>query len=255
MTQQNSPQDDFFIGYSRKIPLSIKKFLLKFIPLLVLSTLAFAVVLPLVHSHFNTGRVSGNQEFEGLLLTEPIPHIMVPRPGNTDSDSGYSRYILAGLRKVSASPEILELAGKWVKLSGLPIHRNDTTLIASRSAEEISPPSPDALKPESGVSLGEFSLQGEIIDTKCYLGTMKPGQTKTHRGCAIRCISGGVPPGLITHNDQGDEVYFALVDRDGKAVNEKILELVADPITVTGEVVKYGDLLILKADPDSYEVL
>ena len=41
---------------------------------------------------------------------------------------------------------------------------------------------------------GETRLKGEIYDPKCAFGAMKPGFGKPHRSCAIRCISGGVPP-------------------------------------------------------------
>lgn len=243
-------RDEFFLGYASEIPREIRQLLLKFIPLLVISAIAFAIILPLVHSHFNSGKVGSLEDFEGLLLTEPVPHIMVPT-----EDNNYSRYVLSGRGKTAAKAEILEHTGQWVKLSGSPVNRNNATLIAAKSAEVIESPATKIVKPEAGKSLGKFSLTGEIIDSKCYLGTMKPGQTKTHRGCAIRCISGGVPPALITHNQQGDEIYLALVDSQGKAVNERILDLIADPVKINGEVVQYNNLFVLKADPDSYELL
>jgi hypothetical protein len=84
---------------------------------------------------------------------------------------------------------------------------------------------------------------------------MNPGQTKTHRECAIRCISGGVPPTLRVENQSGDIIYFLLVDSQGNTVNSRILDIIADPVSVTGEVVQYGDLFVLKADPDNYNLL
>jgi hypothetical protein len=47
------------------------------------------------------------------------------------------------------------------------------------------------------VSLGTQTLIGEIVDSKCYLGVMNPGALIPHRACAIRCISGGIPPVLL----------------------------------------------------------
>ena len=84
---------------------------------------------------------------------------------------------------------------------------------------------------------------------------MNPGRTKTHRACAIRCISGGVPPVFRAENSSGQSLYFLLSDLDGNAVNDQILSMVADPIQITGEVMQYGDSFILKADPATYERL
>ena len=46
-------------------------------------------------------------------------------------------------------------------------------------------------------SLGKQTFVGEIVDSKCFLGVMNPGRLTPHRACAIRCISGGVPPVLL----------------------------------------------------------
>ena len=42
--------------------------------------------------------------------------------------------------------------------------------------------------------LDTFTLIGEIVDSKRYLGVMNPGNGKVHRDCAVRCLSGGIPP-------------------------------------------------------------
>jgi len=51
--------------------------------------------------------------------------------------------------------------------------------------------------------LGQVELEGELVDTKCWLGVMRPATGKVHRACAARCLSGGVPPGLLIRNDTG----------------------------------------------------
>ena len=38
-------------------------------------------------------------------------------------------------------------------------------------------------------------------------------------------------------------------------MGDRILDLIADPIRIKGEVLQYGDTFVLKADPDSYELL
>ena len=98
------------------------------------------------------------------------------------------------------------------------------------------------------VSLGQQTLVGEIVDSKTYLGVMNPGQLTTHRACAIRCISGGIPPVLFVRQTNGPALYFLLVSRDGKPVNKQVLNLVAEPVQITGAVERQGEMLILRAD-------
>jgi len=102
------------------------------------------------------------------------------------------------------------------------------------------------------VSLGQQTLIGEIVDSKCYFGVMNPGQLATHRACAIRCISGGIPPVLLVRRSNGAAFYFLLVSRDGKPVNKAVLDLVAESVEITGEVERQGELLVLRANPSTY---
>jgi len=81
---------------------------------------------------------------------------------------------------------------------------------------------------------------------------MNPRQLTPHRGCAIRCISGGCPPVFLVRQKDGPPLYFLLVSADGKPVNQQVLNLVAEPLQITGEVIRQGDLRILRADPATY---
>jgi len=253
MSSDRTPtNDEFYINYA-SVPSSYRRFLIKFIPLLVLGVIAFALILPKVHDQFNAGKMNGSVELEGLLVGEPVPHLIVPRSGDVTSSVPFSRYILSGLGKTSPKPAVLEQIGKWVKLNGSVVSRNHLSVIAVRSAEAIAPPNNVTLNPNAGTSLGEYSLTGEILDGKCYPGVMKPGQSKTHRACAIRCISGGVPAVFRVENNRNDLMYFLLADEQGQAVNDRILNLVADPIRITGKVIQYDDMFVIQADPSSYE--
>jgi hypothetical protein len=81
---------------------------------------------------------------------------------------------------------------------------------------------------------------------------MNPGSTKPHRACAVRCISGGVPPVFVVHDAGGGTLYLLLEGSDGRMVNQEVLARVAEPLEITGEVVRIGDLLLLRAEPDTY---
>lgn len=250
-----SPQpktDEFYINYAT-VPPSYRRFLIKFIASLVVGLLLFTVVLPRVHAQFNTGKLYGKQELEGLLVADPVPHLMVPRSGNTEEDNSFSRYALLGTGKTGAKPAVLEHLGEWVKLNGVVVSRNQLSVIAALSAEKIEQPPTLPATSKEGTPLGKFSLVGEILDGKCYPGVMKPGQGKTHRACAIRCIVGGVPAVFRVQNSTHDVMYLLLADQNGKAVNDQIQDLIADSIQITGEVIQYDDMYVIQADPNSYE--
>ena len=117
-----------------------------------------------------------------------------------------------------------------------------------QAAEKASVTTP----PPQSMSLGTQTLIGEIVDSKCFLGVMNPGQLTPHRACAIRCISGGIPPVLLVRQKNGPALYFLLVSRDGKPVNKEVLDLVAEPVEITGAVERQGELLILRANPATY---
>jgi hypothetical protein len=98
--------------------------------------------------------------------------------------------------------------------------------------------------------LGTVTLTGEIVDSKCYLGVMNPGQGKVHRDCAARCLSGGIPPIFVTSD--GHE-QLLLVGMDGRALGRDALgEFIAEPIQIQGELLESGSTQLLKVDPGTF---
>jgi hypothetical protein len=53
----------------------------------------------------------------------------------------------------------------------------------------------------------------------------------------------------------GPAVYLLLVSGDGKPVNKQVLDMVAEPLEIIGDVERQGELLILRADPATYRRL
>src|SRR5262249_24026361 len=188
--------------------------------------------------------------FSGILQTQPYPHLLVPRPGQIGSASSFSTYYLVAPWKFGLDTELLApLDGKPVTLKGTLIYRDSQTMVETKpdwiQVNEKSP----AASPRRAVPLGRQTVVGEIVDSKCFLGVMNPGQLTPHRACAIRCISGGVPPVLLVRQKDGLATYLLLVSDKGKPVNKKVLAMVAEPGEITEEFDRQGDLLILRADP------
>ncbi len=193
------------------------------------------------------------RDFEGVVGEEPYPTLALERPGRA-GDESTSRLYLVGPGKFGAAGEVEGLGGQRVKLRGSLIYRDDQTMV------EVVP---DSVQPTAGpsdagaveTSLGPQTLKGRIVDSKCFLGIMKPGATKPHRACATRCIAGGIPPVFVVSDGGGPAAYLMLVGADGRAVNQEVLEMVDEPLEITGEVSRLDDLLILKADPAGYRRL
>jgi hypothetical protein len=147
--------------------------------------------------------------------------------------------------------------GQWVELWGSVYGRGDIRVMNVRRGLPISP-SPATQPPLDqleglGQSMGPVSLVGEIVDGKCFSGVMKPGKGKVHRGCAIRCISGGVPALFHTVVEGGNPSDLLLVDRKGRPVNDRVAHLIADRIRIHGELFQLDQLFVLQSDPESYQ--
>jgi hypothetical protein len=250
-------KDEFYIGWEKQAPPGIAKAVGAVVfALLLLTGLvggALAVSQRLIGSSvFEYGEI---KKFSGVFEMAPFPHLLVPRPGVTDGQGRFSSYCLVAEWKFGLDPEAVKpLDGKYVLLNGTLIYRDHQTMIqvADKSLQALATPVP-RLAGQETIPLGTQTLTGEIVDSKCYFGVMNPGQLTPHRGCAIRCISGGIPPVLLVRQQNGPAIYLMLVSPDGMPVNQQVLDFVAEPVTITGQVERQGDFLILRADPAAYQ--
>ena len=254
-----SGNDEFYIGWEDKAPPAIGSRVRRAVVFLLALAVGLGVLLSLAQrtigvSVFEWGKV---KKVSGILKSQPYPHLLVPRPGASDGQTPFSSYYLVKPFKFGLDPETSSrLDGKSVSLKGTLIYRGGQTMIevaddSMRASDSLAPPRGEGL-PVIPVSLGTHTLVGEIVDSKCFLGVMNPGSLLPHRACAIRCISGGIPPVLLVRQKNGPALHLLLVSRDGKPVNKQVLDLVAEPVEITGEVERQGELLILRADPTTY---
>jgi hypothetical protein len=258
-----SGNDEFYIGWEDKAPPGVGSRVRRTVVLLLAIAIVLGVLLSLTQrtigvSVFEWGKV---KSFSGILKSQPYPHLLVPRPGANDGQTPFSSYCLVKPFKFGLDPETASrLDGKAVSLKGTLIYRGGQTMVevaddSIRASDYLAPPTGEGQSealPVIPMSLGTQTLVGEIVDSKCYLGVMNPGALTPHRACAIRCISGGIPPVLLVRQTNGPALYFLLVSRDGKPVNKQVLNLVAEPVEITGEVERQGELLILRADLATY---
>ncbi len=251
--------DEFYIGWEAKaapgISRTVRKAIIGLCVLATLAAVALAVSQRMIGaSAFEWGT---HKVFTGILLARPYPHLLVPRPGNAGGQPGFSTYYLIAPWKFGLDPEaVAPFDGKPVTLQGTLIYRGNQTMIeVVNNSIQTTNAFPASFAGRDTVALGRQTLVGEIVDSKCFLGVMNPGQLAPHRACAIRCISGGCPPVLLVRQKNGPPICLLLVSAAGKPVNKDVLDLVAEPVEITGEVERQGDLLILRADPGTYRRL
>ena len=243
--------DGFYVGYQRQAPAGLGRFLRRTVLGLLLLAGLVAVALAALQDDFDPGvfEFGVARELEGVLHAQPHPLLLVERPGRGGGEP--SRFLLVAAGKHGADAEVAGLDRRHVRLRGTLIHRQGQTMV------EIAPGSVEATGKAAGrrhdgpIDLGAHTLRGEIVDSKCYLGVMKPGRGKPHRACATLCIRGGIPPVLRVVTADGEHRHLLLTDQAGGAVNDRVLELIAEPVEVSGRVLRSGDLLILETDPST----
>jgi nitrite reductase/ring-hydroxylating ferredoxin subunit/DMSO/TMAO reductase YedYZ heme-binding membrane subunit len=247
-----APSSDFYLGYAAQAPPQLARFVQKTVFGLALLIAAVALLLlrgqqPFANSTFEYGKITS---LEGTILKSPYPTLLVASP---QTDGRTLQYLLVAPGKHGAEPLVAEFDNQQVHLRGTLIYRDGATMVevvpGSITIAAFSRPSG-----ESARDLGAMSATGEIVDSKCYLGVMNPGQGKVHRDCAARCLSGGIPPIFITTRVIRDDAapapshdQFLLVGQDGRAITPDALrEFVAEPITVRGELMQQGDTKFLR---------
>jgi hypothetical protein len=260
MKKQNEP-DEFFIGWEAQVPPIQRRFLYHRLIGIFAFAFALAVLIPYLQTRHEASfhQSMAKVPLEGVFSAEPVPSLLVSRPGTLpESMHPFSQYLLVLSGKYGFPiPEALRLHGKAVRLKGYLIHDRNQTMaeVDLKSIEllsdEIAMPFPMP-QPES---LGTFNLSGEVVASKCYHGVHNPGFGKTHRGCAVRCIEGGVPPLLVVQDFEGGIAEFLILGSDGRAIAGGLQNWIGLPVRLSGKVERWGNLLTILVDPDSWEYL
>jgi hypothetical protein len=248
--------EEFYIGWQEKAPDSFARTLRRFVLIIgILTTLmAGALVVSQVgfaDSVFELGTIT---EVEGVLVKHPVPMLKVAQGfGNGRQPQSI---LLIGFGKHGAEKDIAameaargdELDGQTVQLRGTRIYYDGKAALELTEGSKafVGFGQSSYTPPDRRQALGEVRLLGEILDPKCALGVMKPGYGKTHRSCAVRCISGGIPPVLRVRNREGESRYVLVLGPDGRKINKDLLPFVADQIRICGELEQIDDWLVLR---------
>jgi hypothetical protein len=237
---------NFFVGYSDTFPRGLKVFYFLVIPILLCASFGFAYLFakdtPLAGE--GTWQLEETVTFTGLVTLDPYPMIV------TEEDPGRGVLIVRE-GKLGAQELLREFDGSTIAIEGYLIERGPWRMLEIGGAQSIKPAEAAVVASLTLVEGNPVRLRGEIVDSKCMLGVMKPGVGKVHRDCARLCILGGFPPMLLVEDEGGQKAAFLLVDAEGKGISEAILPFVAVPVEVSGSLSKLGAMSVLHLDISS----
>jgi hypothetical protein len=237
---------EFYVGYLPKAPSGIARKMKAVVVVLFAAATTCAIGFAVLQrtysrSFFESGK---KRTFDGVIEADPYPTLLSPRDA-TNLDG--LRYLLVADGKHGADSQVAGYVGKSVQLGGRLIYRDDQKMI-TLPGDSITVLSDAQQNQAAPKNLGEFDLVGEIVDSKCYLGNMNPGNGKVHRDCAVRCLSGGIPPVFATNDFNGSPAVLLLTGpNQNRLPREAFLNRVAQPTQIHGRVIQIGNTLILEA--------
>lgn len=262
--QEESRGEPMFVGYLDGMPRRTRTAMRGVVLGVFVAVAASAAALTSAQLPFDASGYDliAVRTFEGVVRVDPHPTIELDIPAAAGEGV---RAFVVNLGKFSARGALEVADGKRARLRGKLVYRGDQVMIELLpwsvevlGEEEVlgeGEAAGEAAKDHAGEAveaLGEVTLVGEIVDSKCYYGVMNPGNLKPHRGCAVRCISGGIPPVLVVRSEAGGATsvrYVLLVGPDGAPINDAILDRVAEPVQARGALERHDDMWVLRVDP------
>lgn len=228
------PSDEFFVGYLDTPP-GIRRFSLRAASIMLALVVGAATALAFSHRRAGpaTWNISRIVELEGVLQTEPY--------GVLHLEDGSA--LLVEATKFGLRPEASVLEGRRVNLRGTLLERDGDRMLALLPGEQaFTDLGPGELPKRQ--ELGTVMLTGNIVDSKCFLGAMKPGDGAGHRPCAQLCIRGGIPPVLISDDLEHPKVI--VVSPEDQPMIDAVLPVVAEELRLSGRLYARGDRKFLR---------
>ncbi|MCB0529520.1 MAG: hypothetical protein KDC65_13640 [Saprospiraceae bacterium] len=246
-------ETEFYIGWQAEAPPGFARKVRQVMAVLVIMIPAIALLIVVFQRGFADSRFEFGQTtvLEGIYEPTPAPFLSINNGSDASGKPVFQKILLVARGKFGflAAPGAGNLvAGQKIRASGFLIYHDGKTAF---EVETIEPQEISNIPPDQALSLGAVTLRGEVTDPKCLLGVMKPGYGKPHRDCAVRCIAGGIPPVLKVTGETGETEYYLLAGDRGQALNDLLIDYVADAVQICGRLEQDGDWLVLYADTSS----
>lgn len=243
-------QDEMYVGYL-PVPTRQRRFLLRVVPAGLAILGAGVALWALSQPSPGTAVWEDAQpvRLRGVVVAKPYPILFT-----TDASGQTQAVLLVEVGKHGSASRAAPLNQRAATVSGWPLHRDGRRMLELEPADDAVAPDPDpsALTVAPAPNpVGPVTLRGEIVDSKCYLGAMKPGEGKTHKECATLCVRGGIPPMLVTRHDDGTRGYYLLQGPNAEPLDPAIYPLIADPVEVQADLSVWGGVNVLTVKPGS----
>lgn len=241
---QHRSDDHFYVGYL-PAPDPHRRFVLLLVALLTLWTISAAIILVLTQrSPGPAVWLSSNQQsWTGILVETPYP-MLIPDKG----DDAFPLLVVS-MGKAGAHAALRDAFDHRVTLSGFALQREGRNMIELAPEPDaikiFEPIEPDRRPAITQVNSRSLELVGEIIDGKCFLGAMKPGDGTAHRSCAALCMRGGLPPMFAAESDLGDILYPLLMVDGSCELKDETIQMVASRVRVRGVLTNIAGLPVL----------
>lgn len=241
--------DELYVGYL-PVPPRQRSFLRWLVPAAL--WLLCAISFLWARSQNSPGTAVWDQgqpmKLHGVLVAAPYPILFM------QDSNGESQAILLVESGKHGSQRVTAFSGRAATVSGWPLRRDGRRMLElepSDTAIVADADTPSRALPPAIKSVGPVTLRGEIVDAKCFLGAMKPGEGKTHKECATLCIRGGIPPMFVTRDAKGAATYYLLQDVGGGPIDPAIFPFIADPVEINADLSTWGGLNVLEVRPES----
>jgi hypothetical protein len=238
--------DEFYVGYEERMAPGIARAVRRGVAMFATGAAAAIVVWVLAQhtlpeSQFEFGVI---RTVAGILRREPYPSVAVDG----------RRVWLVGPGKFGAEQVVGETPNGPVIVAGSAIQRGPTHMQETNWLRASTEPAQSRHRAGTEPAQSNVTLTGEIVDSKCFLGVMNPGEGTVHRDCARRCLSGGIPPMLIVRGGRGGEELVVLVSAAGRPIGRELARIAGRPVMVTGRLARDGDQYVLYADASDYRL-
>ncbi|MFK7959258.1 MAG: hypothetical protein AB8G96_01930 [Phycisphaerales bacterium] len=199
------------------------------------------------------------ETWTGQLQAEPYPLLLVPQ-----DDGSVRTVLIVEAGKFGAQDRLAAYDGADMTLTGWRLEREGRSMIELLPGDEAIARTSEAANPAAAATTAApataparpaiaprpVTLSGELMDGKCHLGAMKPGDGKTHKACAILCINAGIPPLLKVTDDAGESHFVLVISADGTQCDPAIVARAGEPLVLSGTMFTVGDLPVLMASAE-----
>ncbi len=236
--------DGFYVGYL-PAPGRHTRFLRAAVPGFAMTLVVLAGVIATGQRDPGLGMWESGEArtWNGTFVAHPYPMLL--------GDDGQT-YLLAETGKRGPRAGLKVFEGDHVTIMGWALHREGHRMIELEPTGAAVSVLDDPGQPLPSIRPGNtVELVGEILDAKCYLGAMKPGEGKAHKACATHCVAGGIPPMLYTREPGSRPRCVLLLGPDAGPANDLVLPYLGEHVRVRGKAGTLGGLDVLLLEGDS----